>query len=808
MAAANEQTVNASPAAERQDDVINIKEYLFWAWEKKWWILLSVAVCLSVAVYYLYVTPKSYVRSASVMIKSDSKGRSGISELEAFKDLSGFSGVSVDVKNEIEAFKSPLLMEKVVQRLNLNVSYTKLGLLRDDILYSNSPVKVSFVEDGVPAGYTFDLKKESDGAVKLFKFKYKGEGLNIAPMVIALNDTVETQLGRVVVVPTLLYDDAFDYTVRVSCGSVRDVAKVFKARMDVGLAEKETSVINLSIRDNVISRGDDVVNTLIDAYNEDWVNYMNEAKVNTSNFINERLSIIENELNVVDTDVERFKKENKLFDIPSEAQQTAAESSEYSSKYFEINNQLALARYISDYLNNGANNSSLLPSGAGISNSNIEEQIAEYNRTLLRYQTLLENSSATNPIVEDYDNTLEMMRSSILRSVTNLIATLELQADNIEKRENAIRDKIEMTPTQAKELVDIERQQKVKESLYVYLLQKREENELSSALVVDNTRILSYSTGNPSPVSPKAATVLLLALVIGLVIPFVYKIVKELLNSTVRGKKDIEMLTAPFIGELPFVCKKEHFLCFTREVSAVTSDHAIVVKDGSRNSINEAFRVVRANIDFMARKREGQALVTLFTSYNVNSGKTFVAANLAAIMSIKGAKVCVIDMDMRKATLSRLVHKREVGLSSYLGGFVDNIGDIVAKHPDFPNLDIIPVGTLPPNPAELLQSRALDGLLDKLKTTYDYIYIDCPPLNIVADTSVVSHLVDMSIFVIRAGLMERALVSDVEEIYRAGRLPNMAIVLNGVRELPGRYGYHRYGYHYGYGYGYGYYTEK
>ena len=177
-------------------------------------------------------------------------------------------------------------------------------------------------------------------------------------------------------------------------------------------------------------------------------------------------------------------------------------------------------------------------------------------------------------------------------------------------------------------------------------------------------------------------------------------------------------------------------------------------------------------------------------------------------MSIKGAKVCVIDMDMRKATLSRLVHKREVGLSSYLGGFVDNIGDIVAKHPDYPNLDIIPVGTLPPNPAELLQSRALDGLLDKLKTAYDYIYIDCPPLNIVADTSVVSRLVDMSIFVIRAGLMERALVSDVEEIYRAGRLPNMAIVLNGVRELPGRYGYHRYGYHYGYGYGYGYYTEK
>lgn len=808
MAASNEQNATPSTAAGKLDDAINIKEYLFWAWEKKWWILLSIMVCVAVATYYLYVTPKSYVRSATVMIKSDSKGRSGISELEAFRDLSGVSGISVDVRNEMEAFKSPILMEKVVQRLNLNVSYTKLGLLRDDILYSNSPVKVAFVENGVPAGYTFDIKKESDETVKLLKLKYKGEGLDIAPLSVALNDTVDTPLGKIVVTPTLFFDKTFDYTVRVSCGSVHDAAKAFKARMTVGLAEKETSVITLSIRDNVISRGDDVVNTLIDAYNEDWVSYMNEAKINTSNFINERLSIIESELNAVDTDVERFKKENKLFDIPSEAQQTAQESSVYSSKYFEINNQLALARYISDYLNNGDNNNSLLPSGAGISNSNIEEQIAEYNRTLLRYKTLLENSSATNPIVEDYNNTLEMMRSSILRSVVNLIATLELQADNIEKRESAIRSKIEMTPTQAKELVDIERQQKVKESLYVYLLQKREENELSSSLVVDNTRILSYASGSPAPVSPKAATVMLIAFVVGLVMPFIYKIVKELLDSTVRGKKDIESLTAPFIGELPFVSKKKHILCFTREVSAVTSEHAIVVKDGSRNSINEAFRVVRANIDFMAKKPDGKALVTLFTSYNVNSGKTFVAANLAAIMSIKGAKVCVIDMDMRKATLSRLLHKRDVGLSSYLGGFVDNVGDIIGKHPEFPNLDIIPVGTLPPNPSELLQSPVLDKLMDRLGSIYDYIYIDCPPLNIVADTSIISRLADMSIFVIRAGLMERALIADIEEIYRTKRLPNMAIVLNGVHELPGRYGYHRYGYHYGYGYGYGYYTEK
>lgn len=794
----------SSQVVTKQDDVINIKEYLFWAWEKKWWILLSIVLCLFIATYYLYVTPKSYVRSASVMIKSDSRGRSGIAELEAFQDLNGFSGVTVDVLNEIEAFKSPILMERVVERLNLNLVLYKEGFLRDDLLYNNSPLKISFDENGIPAGYSFKIDRLSDNALKLSSFKYKDESIDVNPIEVVLNDTISTPIGKICFSPTRCFDENYDYSILVYCNSVEAVAKDFKSRLNVALVEKETSVIGISITDNIIERADDVVNTLIEAYNEEWIAYMNEARVNTSNFINDRLAIIENELNVVDSDVERFKKENKLFDIPSEAQQTATESSEYSSKYFDITNQLTMAKYISDYLNDSNNNNSLIPSGTGINNSNVESQIAEYNKTLLRYQTLLENSSPSNPIVEDYNSSLEMMRSSILRSIANLIATLELQANNVARREGVIREKIEMTPTQAKELIDIERQQKVKESLYVYLLQKREENELSSSLVVDNTRVLSYANGNIKPVSPKTTSVFVLAFAIGLIIPFIYKVVKDVLDSTVRGKKDLESLSAPFVGELPFVGKKKHFLCFTKVVSAVDSENAIVVKDGSRNSINEAFRVVRANLDFMTRKKGDKAFVTMFTSYNVNSGKTFVASNLAATMSIRNAKVCLLDLDLRKATLSHIVRKREVGISSYLGGFVTSIDEIVTTHPDYPNLDVIPVGTLPPNPAELLQSDLLDDLMEKLKMRYDYIYIDCPPLNIVADTSIISRLADMTIFVVRAGLMERVLLPEVETVYRENRLNNMVILLNGVKEQVGRYGYHRYGYHYGYGYGYGY----
>ena len=462
--------IPAVQVAAKQDDVINIKEYLFWAWEKKWWILLSIFLCVCVAFYYLYVTPKSYVRSAQVMIKSDSRGRSGIAELEAFQDLNGFSGVSVDVMNEIQAFKSPILMERVVKRLGLDVFIYKHNLLRDEVLYNNAPVKVSFGEGGTPAGYTFEISKSSDTSVELSSFYYKGDRLGIDDITVSLNDTVETPIGKIFIAPTRFYADGFDTSVKVSCGSVHDVAKAFLRSLSVELAEKETSVINISITDNVISRADDIVNALIDVYNEEWISYMNEARVNTSNFINERLVIIENELNAVDTDVEEFKKENKLFDIPSEAQQTAEESSVYSSRYFDITNELAIAQYILDYLKDSNNNNSLLPSGAGIQDANVGSQIAEYNTTLLRYKALLENSSPSNPVVEDYNTSLEMMRSSIFRSISNLIATLQLQAKNIESRESQIRGKIEMTPTQAKELIDIERQQKVKESLYVYLL--------------------------------------------------------------------------------------------------------------------------------------------------------------------------------------------------------------------------------------------------------------------------------------------------------------------------------------------------
>lgn len=785
-----------------KEESLNIKEYLFWAWDKKWWICGTVLLCLLIAAYYIYVTPKQYVRSASVMMKSDSKGQANINELAAFSDLAGFKSMSVDVLNEIEAFKSPILMQRVVERLHLDVDYYSDGAVRSDLLYGNAPVRVEFGDSVMPAGYSFKIKKVSDKEVELSSFRYKNDKIAFQPVKAALADMVKVPFGTLRVVPTLFFAEGFDDDIRVVCSPVDAKARSFMGKMTIALAQKQTSVINLSIKDVSIRRGDDVLNTLIDVYNEEWVNYMNESTVNTSRFINDRLVLIEQELGVVDSDVERFKRDNELFDITSEAQQTAQESSEYSSKYFEITNQLEIAKYIRDYLNDSAHSASLLPSNSGLSNSNVEAQISEYNKMMLRREVLVENSSENNPLVADYNNSLDMMRSSILRSLENLISTLSLQAKNIEDRENLIRDRMALTPGQAKELVNIERQQKVKESLYMYLLQKREENELSSALVVNNTRVLSYATGTPVPVAPKSMLIFLAAFVIGVALPFCYKIVKDLLDTTVRGKKDLETLSAPFVGEIPFVGVTRRFLCFTRYESAVSSGDIIRVQEGSKDMINEAFRVIRTNLDFM-KKSTGSPIVTLVTSYNINSGKSFIVGNLAAIQAIRGSRVIAVDLDLRKRTLSHIVNVPKTGVSAYLGGYEDSLDNIVLKCPACEGLDVLPVGAIPPNPAELLQGARFDRMIDELKKRYDFIYLDCPPIDIVADTSVVAHVADQTLFVVRAGLMERALIGEVEKIYAEKRLPNMAVLLNGVRQVSSRYGYHRYGYHYGYGYGYG-----
>lgn len=411
---------------------------------------------------------------------------------------------------------------------------------------------------------------------------------------------------------------------------------------------------------------------------------------------------------------------------------------------------------------------------------------------VLNRNRLIANSSEKNPLVKDLANSLQSMQRTIIQSVDNLIVSLNTQIRSIRQQEVTTTSQLASNPSQAKYLLSVERQQKVKEELYLYLLQKREENELSQAFTAYNTRVITAPRGSMAPVSPQKMNILLMAFALGLAVPAGVIFLKENMNSKVRGRKDLEHLSLPLVGEIPlYGCEKKSI--FGRK--PLRNKRVVVVEEGNRNVINEAFRVLRSNLDFMVSNTP-EATAFAVTSFNPGSGKSYLSANMAISFALKGKKVLLIDGDLRHGSLSAYINSPQLGLSDYLSGRIGNWEETLVSHDKYANLKMIPVGTVPPNPTELLENGKFAGLLAQLRTSYDYIFVDCPPIDIVADTQIIEKATDRTLFVVRAGLLERSMLSELENIYREKRFKNLAMILNGTERSHGRYSY-RYGYHYG-----------
>ena len=425
----------------------------------------------------------------------------------------------------------------------------------------------------------------------------------------------------------------------------------------------------------------------------------------------------------------------------------------------------------------------------------------------------MSNSSEQNPLVGDIDVSLGNLRSAILKSLDNTQATLAAQLNTVQAAHGAAMSRLTAAPQQQNHLLSFERQQKVKESLYLFLLQKREENELSQAFTAYNTRIIADPWGSSEPTSPERNRILLMAFAIALALPAAFFILREMGNSKVRGRKDLENLTIPYVGELP--------LWKPKKGEEVPEGYRFVVRQHSRDITNEAYRVVRTNLEFMTNE-ERKCKIVMLTSFNPGSGKTFITANLGASFAIRDSRVICIDLDLRRGSLSEFVDKPKKGLTNYLSGQTDDYRELIVHHTlsekkgadgtAVKAIDILPMGKIPPNPTELLYSPKLKPMFDELRQHYDYIFVDCPPVEIVADATIISHEADVTIFVVRAGLLERSMLPELQKNYDEKKYNNMAILLNGT-DAEHHYGYHRYGYgygRYGYGkrYGYGYYGSS
>lgn len=755
----------------------NIRTILDVLLSKWYWFVLSVLVCVGLAYVFLQTVPTVYNRTAVVMIKKQSNTEDAFIEKQLFNQ-------NYDVNNEMQIFKSRTLMAEVVRRLSLDREYSLEKGLKRKVLYKDSPIWVEYPDSVLSQSISFTVIPVSQTTYRLTGYPdnpdWETEG--------TYGQVIQIPGGKIIVNWSQGVGDGWlEIPVQVACIPVESAIASNLAALEVDLAEKNSTLLALKYQDTNPDRGDAILNTLIDVYNDEAIHDKNQIIQNTAVFINERLAIINEELGGVDSDIENFKKNNRLIDVASEAGIFVVDRSRYEQEEIELSNQIELTKLIRDFLLDPMKEWQLLPANSGIMDTGVDGLVAEYDALLLQRNKLKEQGDRS-PVVKEKEAALKALRVTILKVLDNLKNALSYKLADVQRLQSRANSRIATVPTQEKYVLTVERQQKIKEELYLYLLNKREENALSMVTADSNLRVIdpAYGTGGTGA---NGMVILLAAFLVGLAIPGLIFYLQPMLDVTVRGRKDIaDNLTIPFLGEIPY----RH----TKKKKKASSKY-------SRDSVSEAFRIVRTNMDFMLKKKDG-AQVVMMTSANPGAGKSFISLNLAISLSQAGKRVILLEMDIRKGSEKDPDGHVLPGITNFLSGREKEVERLIRPYTDIEGLDIMTSGPIPPNPSELLLTSNLDQLVDGIRERYDYILIDTVPYGLVADAQIISRVADLCIYVIREGVMDRRQLPDVECLYTEKKLPNMSVLLNDVRIKHAGYGY---GYGYGY-YGYGYIPES
>lgn len=782
-----------------QTNDISISEILNAVLSKWYLLLLSTAITVGYSLYNIARIEPAYTRCTEILIKSTQKGTSLDEQMENFANM-GFRS-STSTYNEIYAFKAPETTLETARRLKLNIEYSQKGKFHPVTLYGESvPAFVEFYDMDIQDAAGFDIEITPDGTFRLFNFNGSTiaddrtiEGtLNADSLTFAA-----TPIGTIALNANPNYKARKTITYSVKHIGLNNAAHKYLGGIRYNLNNEENNMISIHITDHSIERADDILRTIVEVYNENWTKDKNKAATETKTFIDTRLKHVSDELDKIESDISAFKSDNLLPDIEAQSEIQLTKERELDKLYIATKKELEKSEFFLKSIKENSKEHTLLPLNSGISNANINSQITKFNTMMIERNNLVGKSSEDNPAVKDMDLVLSSMRSAIISSINTHIKGITTKLESQNKERKALQSEIAKNPTHTTFLASAEREQSVKEKIYLFLLQKREENQLSQEFTPSRTRTLTPPSGNYDPTSPQKTKSLFFAAVIGLLIPAGLISLLQVTDTRIRGRKDLDVLSAPIIGEIPQNGKKGFFRISrsprnnSPSKKNRKSEKTLVVKEGSRNAINEAFRVLRTNLEFITRDNEHNTIT--FTSFNPGSGKTFCILNTAMTFAIKGENVLVIDGDMRHASLSTYIGSKELGLSNYLAKEVTSLDDITVSDKKYPNLHIITTGTIPPNPTELLESERLEQLLNEAKDKYRYIFIDCPPIDIVADTHIIEKYATNNIFLIRCGLLERSMLHEVENIYTSKKLKNLAVILNGIDMKAGKYGY-KYGY--------------
>ena len=770
-----------------------IKLLMYWPW-----IAGCVIVALAGAFFYLKTQTPLYTVSSSVLIKNESSksGNAGAS----LADLGFVTSSTQNFDNELEILRSRTLLKKVVTDLDLYISYTLPGTFRPTELYKQSPVKVWVTPE--------EAERLSSAQVDLHFQQNKLHEVTITHNSQEWKKTIES-LPTVFSTPAGVFSfsaaDSLQQVsetpelIQVTVTSPNSTAASYRGRLSVSSGNRSTTIAQLSITDSQVARGTDFLNKLVEVYNEEGNNDKNEVAAKTAEFIDERINIINRELGTTESELASFKQRAGVVDIANDATQAAGEQANYERAYAENEVQLSLMNHLKNHILSTENQYEVIPANIGLTNGDLNTVVERYNEMLIERKRLLRTSHEDNPAVQSLNASIEVMRNSVMAAIQTAEKGLQINRQALKAQTRKYAGKISDAPVQEKEYLSMSRQQEIQANLYLMLLQKREENNITLASTANNARVIDEPLAG-GQVAPHPSQIYMIALVLGLGIPVGILFLWGLLQFRIKTRADVERLTKlPIIGDIPLTDEAK--------------DSAIVVRENHNELMEEVFRSIRTNLQYMLS--EGQEVI-LFTSTTSGEGKSFTAGNLASSFAFMGKKVVIVGLDIRKPGLNKIFHisHHGQGISQYLADPQHtDLLSLCQKSTISDNLYILPGGSIPPNPTELVARPALDQAISILREHFDYVILDTAPIGMVTDTQLIARVADLSVYICRSNYTIKSEFKLVNALKEEGKLPHPCVVINGIdmdkRETGSYYGYGKYGKYgygkkYGYGYGYGY----
>ena len=791
---------------EQSEEQVNIQELLF-RYLIHWpWFVVSIIICIACAWGYLRLTTPIYNISATVLIKDEKKGggASMSSDLEKM-GLEGFISSSSNVDNEIEVLRSKSLAREVVNNLGLFVTYMDEDEFPSKELYHTSPVLVSLTHqeaDKLPGRMEINMILQPTGVlgvqITVGEKEYRKQFDKLPAVFPTDEGTVAFFANNDTLSAVCPENITKERHITAFINRPFSVLKEYVNSLSIAPTSKTTSVVVISLENTNTRRGRDYINKLLEMYNINANNDKNEVAQKTAEFIDERIGIISKELGSTEQDLENFKRSAGITDLNSEAQIALTGNAEYEKKRVENQTQINLVMDLQRYMK--GNEYEVLPSNIGLQDAASAGAIDRYNQMLVERKRLLRTSTENNPTIINLDTSIRAMRTNVQATLDATLKGLQITKEDLAREASRYSRRINDAPTQERQFVSIARQQEIKSGLYLMLLQKREENAITLAATANNAKIIDEALADDNPISPKKTIVYLAALVLGVGLPVGVIYLIGLTKFKIEGRADVEKLTSlPVVGDIPLADEKTG---------------SIAVFENQNNLMSETFRNVRTNLQFMLENGKNVILVTSTIS---GEGKSFISANLAISLSLLGKKVVIVGLDIRKPGLNKVfnIPKKEHGITQYLTNTTANLMDFVQPSDINKNLFILPGGTVPPNPTELLARGGLEKAIETLKANFDYVILDTAPVGMVTDTLLIGRVADLSVYVCRADYTHKAEFTLINELAENNKLPNLCIAINGLdlnsRKYGYYYGYGKYGKYYGYGkrYGYGYgYGEK